>query len=56
VEVSSLTGLLLREVAATLQSGSNAVAALVKGLPADAYAQVIYHNGQRLARKLEVQP
>jgi hypothetical protein len=55
-EIRGLTSLLLREVAATLQPGSNAVAALVKGLPACTYVLLISHKWQRLTRNLVVQP
>jgi hypothetical protein len=56
VEVRSLAGHLLREASAPLQPGSNTVAAPVKGLPAGTYVLVIRYNGQRLTRKLVVQP
>jgi hypothetical protein len=56
VEVRSLAGQLLRDAPATLQLGLNTLAAPVKGLPAGTYVLVISANGQRLTKKLVVQP
>ncbi len=56
VEVRSLAGRLLREASATLGAGANTVAAPVQGLPAGTYVLVIRSDGQRISKKLVVQP
>ena len=56
VEVRSLAGRLLREASATLGAGLNTVAAPVQGLAAGTYVLVISSDGQRISKKLVVQP
>jgi hypothetical protein len=56
VEVRSLAGQLRRNATETLQPGPNTLVAPVKGLPAGTYVLVINYNGQRLTKKLVVQP